>query len=155
MFVQALDIFNAAIVSPIYYVMFTTLTITASAIMFKVTTARSFSWISISSLPTFTPNKLLLFYQDWSGQDSSSIISEVCGFITVLTGTIILHITREEEPSTGILHMCVCVCVYYIVKGGRISLNFMKKQKQKTCMIEEIWLTCCSRNHDLVRRRSI
>lgn len=34
---QALDTFNAAIVSPIYYVMFTTLTITASAIMFKVT----------------------------------------------------------------------------------------------------------------------
>ena len=33
---QALDTFNAAIVSPIYYVMFTTLTIAASAIMFKV-----------------------------------------------------------------------------------------------------------------------
>lgn len=33
---QALDTFNAAIVSPIYYVMFTTLTIVASAIMFKV-----------------------------------------------------------------------------------------------------------------------
>lgn len=35
-FVQALDTFNAAIVSPVYYVMFTTLTIIASAIMFKV-----------------------------------------------------------------------------------------------------------------------
>ncbi|GAB2225230.1 hypothetical protein Droror1_Dr00006021 [Drosera rotundifolia] len=34
---QALDTFNAAVVSPIYYVMFTTLTIVASAIMFKVT----------------------------------------------------------------------------------------------------------------------
>lgn len=33
---QALDTFNAAIVSPVYYVMFTTLTIIASAIMFKV-----------------------------------------------------------------------------------------------------------------------
>ncbi|XP_073121696.1 probable magnesium transporter NIPA6 [Henckelia pumila] len=32
---KALDTFNAAIVSPIYYVMFTTLTIIASAIMFK------------------------------------------------------------------------------------------------------------------------
>ncbi|KAL8060235.1 hypothetical protein ABFX02_02G011700 [Erythranthe guttata] len=68
---KALDTFNAAIVSPIYYVMFTTLTITASAIMFK----------------------------DWSGQNVSSVISELCGFITVLTGTIILHMTREEEPS--------------------------------------------------------
>ncbi|XP_022855651.1 probable magnesium transporter NIPA6 isoform X2 [Olea europaea var. sylvestris] len=69
---KALDTFNAAIVSPIYYVMFTTLTIIASAIMFK----------------------------DWSGQDMNSIISEICGFITVLSGTIILHVTREEEPTT-------------------------------------------------------
>jgi hypothetical protein len=33
---QALDTFNTAVVSPIYYVMFTTLTIVASSIMFKV-----------------------------------------------------------------------------------------------------------------------
>ncbi|KAL9244874.1 hypothetical protein vseg_018592 [Gypsophila vaccaria] len=71
---KALDTFNAAIVSPIYYVMFTTLTIAASAIMFK----------------------------DWSGQDASSIASEICGFITVLSGTIILHSTREQEqPSSS------------------------------------------------------
>uniref|UniRef100_A0A7N0TI42 Probable magnesium transporter n=1 Tax=Kalanchoe fedtschenkoi TaxID=63787 RepID=A0A7N0TI42_KALFE len=34
---KALDTFNTAVVSPIYYVMFTTLTILASVIMFKVT----------------------------------------------------------------------------------------------------------------------
>ncbi|TKY67693.1 magnesium transporter NIPA6 [Spatholobus suberectus] len=68
---RALDTFNAAIVSPVYYVMFTTLTIIASAIMFK----------------------------DWSGQDVSSVASEICGFITVLSGTIILHMTREQEES--------------------------------------------------------
>ncbi|KDP27578.1 hypothetical protein JCGZ_19583 [Jatropha curcas] len=67
---KALDTFNAAVVSPVYYVMFTTLTIIASAIMFK----------------------------DWSGQDVSSITSELCGFITVISGTIILHATREQEP---------------------------------------------------------
>ena len=33
---QALDTFDTAVVSPIYYAMFTTLTILASAIMFKV-----------------------------------------------------------------------------------------------------------------------
>ncbi|XP_057966609.1 probable magnesium transporter NIPA6 isoform X1 [Malania oleifera] len=70
---KALDTFNTAIVSPIYYVMFTTLTIIASAIMFK----------------------------DWAGQDVSSIASEVCGFITVLSGTIILHGTREQEPAAA------------------------------------------------------
>ncbi|CAH8273754.1 unnamed protein product [Arabidopsis lyrata] len=69
---KALDTFNAAIVSPIYYVMFTTLTIVASAIMFK----------------------------DWNGQNTDSIASEICGFITVLTGTVILHATREEEQAS-------------------------------------------------------
>ncbi|XP_074275647.1 putative magnesium transporter NIPA6 isoform X3 [Silene latifolia] len=68
----ALDTFNAAIVSPIYYVMFTTLTIAASAIMFK----------------------------DWSGQDASSIASEISGFVTVLGGTVILHSTREQEQAS-------------------------------------------------------
>ncbi len=33
---RALDMFNTAIVSPIYYVMFTLFTITASLILFKV-----------------------------------------------------------------------------------------------------------------------
>ncbi|XWS55059.1 hypothetical protein CRYUN_Cryun10bG0142600 [Craigia yunnanensis] len=69
---KALDTFNAAIVSPVYYVMFTTLTIIASVIMFK----------------------------DWSGQNVSNIASEICGFITVLSGTIILHATREHEPPS-------------------------------------------------------
>ncbi|CAK7329540.1 unnamed protein product [Dovyalis caffra] len=71
---RALDTFNAAIVSPVYYVMFTTLTIIASAIMFK----------------------------DWSGQNVSSIASELCGFITVVSGTVILHATREHEPAPPI-----------------------------------------------------
>ncbi|URE27290.1 hypothetical protein MUK42_12938 [Musa troglodytarum] len=72
---QALDTFNTAIVSPIYYVMFTSLTIIASAIMFK----------------------------DWSGQNISSIGSELCGFITVISGTVLLHTTREQEmaPATA------------------------------------------------------
>ncbi|KAA3482276.1 putative magnesium transporter NIPA6 isoform X2 [Gossypium australe] len=67
---KALDTFNATLVSPVYYVMFTTFTIIASVIMFK----------------------------DWSGQNAGSIASEICGFITVLSGTIILHVTREQEP---------------------------------------------------------
>ncbi|KAI4297726.1 hypothetical protein L6164_037601 [Bauhinia variegata] len=69
--ILALDTFNAAIVSPVYYVMFTTLTIIASAIMFE----------------------------DWSGQDMRSIASEICGFITVLSGTTLLHATRDQEQA--------------------------------------------------------
>lgn len=75
---KALDTFNTTIVSPIYYVMFTTLTIVASVIMFK----------------------------DWSGQDATQIASEISGFITVLSGTIILHATREQEQpnASGTVH---------------------------------------------------
>ncbi|PNY10029.1 magnesium transporter NIPA2-like protein [Trifolium pratense] len=68
---KALDTFNTAIVSPIYYVMFTTLTILASVIMFK----------------------------DWDGQSFSTIMSEICGFIVVLSGTIMLHLTKDFERS--------------------------------------------------------
>lgn len=42
---------------------------------------------------------LIIYFQDWSGQDVTSITSEICGFITVLSGTIILHMTREQEES--------------------------------------------------------
>ncbi|KAK3011048.1 hypothetical protein RJ639_012278 [Escallonia herrerae] len=70
---EALDTFNTAVVSPIYYVMFTTLTILASVIMFK----------------------------DWDGQSVGSIISEICGFVVVLSGTILLHVTKDFERSSS------------------------------------------------------
>ncbi|CAA0818470.1 Probable magnesium transporter NIPA6 [Striga hermonthica] len=70
---KALDTFNTAVVSPIYYAMFTSLTILASAIMFK----------------------------DWSGQSVSSIVSVLCGFVTVLAGTVVLHITRDPEKQSS------------------------------------------------------
>ncbi|KAI5673740.1 hypothetical protein M9H77_14104 [Catharanthus roseus] len=70
---QALDTFNTAIVSPIYYVMFTSLTIIASIIMFK----------------------------DWDGQSAGSIVSEICGFVVVLSGTILLHWTKDLERSSS------------------------------------------------------
>lgn len=64
---KALDTFNTAVVSPIYYVMFTSLTILASVIMFK----------------------------DWNGQDPTQIITELCGFVTILSGTFLLHKTKD------------------------------------------------------------
>ncbi|RDY00721.1 putative magnesium transporter NIPA6, partial [Mucuna pruriens] len=70
---MALDTFNTALVSPIYYALFTSFTILASAIMFK----------------------------DYSGQSVSSIASELCGFITVLSGTTVLHSTREPDPPVN------------------------------------------------------
>ncbi|KAI4369290.1 hypothetical protein MLD38_017748 [Melastoma candidum] len=64
---MALDTFNTAVVSPIYYAMFTAFTIFASAIMFKV------------KVP-------------------AALHQELCGFLTILSGTAVLHSTREPDP---------------------------------------------------------
>ncbi|XP_048130490.1 probable magnesium transporter NIPA2 [Rhodamnia argentea] len=64
---KALDTFNTAVISPVYYVMFTTFTILASMIMFK----------------------------DWDSQNASQIVTELCGFITILSGTFLLHKTKD------------------------------------------------------------
>ncbi|KAJ3707735.1 hypothetical protein LUZ61_011440 [Rhynchospora tenuis] len=94
---KALDTFNTAMVSPIYYAMFTTLTILASAIMFK----------------------------DWSGQSASSIASEICGFITVLSGTTVLHSTRDPEPASAAdLYTPLSPKIYWhIQENGEVSVN--------------------------------
>ncbi|KAK9713752.1 hypothetical protein RND81_06G049400 [Saponaria officinalis] len=71
---KALDTFNTAVVSPIYYVMFTSFTIVASVIMFK----------------------------DWAGQNGTQIVTEMCGFVTILAGTFLLHKTKDMTDSTSI-----------------------------------------------------
>lgn len=72
---KALDTFNTAVISPVYYVMFTTFTILASMIMFK----------------------------DWDSQNASQIVTELCGFVTILSGTFLLHKTKDmgNEKSTN------------------------------------------------------
>ncbi|KAJ0972087.1 hypothetical protein J5N97_020046 [Dioscorea zingiberensis] len=75
---KALDTFNTAVVSPIYYVMFTSLTILASVIMFK----------------------------DWDRQNPTQIVTEMCGFVTILSGTFLLHRTKDMvEGSTQSLSL--------------------------------------------------
>ncbi|KAK9991430.1 hypothetical protein SO802_026415 [Lithocarpus litseifolius] len=69
---KALDTFNTAVVSPVYYVMFTSLTILASMIMFK----------------------------DWDSQNASQIATELCGFVTILSGTFLLHKTKDMGNIT-------------------------------------------------------
>ncbi|KAJ7980519.1 Protein of unknown function (DUF803) [Quillaja saponaria] len=64
---KALDTFNTAVVSPVYFVMFTSLTILASMIMFK----------------------------DWDSQNASQIATQLCGFVTILSGTFLLHRTQD------------------------------------------------------------
>ena len=64
---KALDLFNTAIVTPIYYVMFTTLTIAASMIMFK------------------------------EKQETAAVLTELSGFVTIVCGTFLLHATKDLD----------------------------------------------------------
>ncbi|KAK3252500.1 hypothetical protein CYMTET_38202 [Cymbomonas tetramitiformis] len=70
---KALDVFNTAIVSPIYYVLFTCATIVASGILFK----------------------------DFQNQKWAEVLSEVCGFITILAGVFLLHATKDDCSSSS------------------------------------------------------
>ncbi|GMN62878.1 hypothetical protein TIFTF001_031953 [Ficus carica] len=69
---KALDTFNTAVISPVYYVMFTTFTILASMIMFK----------------------------DWDSQNGAQIVTQLCGFVTILSGTFLLHKTKDMGNAT-------------------------------------------------------
>jgi len=82
---KALDGFNTAVVSPIYYVFFTSFTIIASTIMFK----------------------------DWVTQTGAQLTLELTGFITILCGTALLHLTKDYDGGNlytryALAPMCRC-----------------------------------------------
>uniref|UniRef100_A0ACB8EIR4 Magnesium transporter NIPA4 n=1 Tax=Sphaerodactylus townsendi TaxID=933632 RepID=A0ACB8EIR4_9SAUR len=64
---KALDIFNTSMVFPIYYVLFTTIVITTSVILFK-------EWVTMSV---------------------TDIIGTVCGFLTIILGVFLLHVFKD------------------------------------------------------------
>ncbi|GLU06782.1 hypothetical protein SLE2022_237790 [Rubroshorea leprosula] len=64
---KVLDTFNTAVIYPIYHAIFTALTILASVIMFK----------------------------DWDRQNPTQIFTEICGFVTILSGIFPFHKTKE------------------------------------------------------------
>ena len=70
---KALDVFNTAVVTPIYYVMFTTLTLTASSIMFR----------------------------DYLDQGAKEVAGQICGFVTILAGVFTLHVTKDHGEGTS------------------------------------------------------
>ncbi|ETE64762.1 Cytoplasmic FMR1-interacting protein 2, partial [Ophiophagus hannah] len=68
---KALDIFNTSMVFPIYYVLFTTVVITTSVILFK-------EWVTMSVI---------------------DIIGTVCGFLTIILGVFLLHAFKDMDVS--------------------------------------------------------
>lgn len=72
---RALDLFNTAVVSPIYYVLFTTLTVLAEAIM----------------------------YDELGGLGGVQKLSELSGFTTVFVGVFLLHASSTPESVEKLL----------------------------------------------------
>lgn len=68
---KALDIFNTSMVFPIYYVLFTTIVITTSIILFK-------EWVAMSIV---------------------NIVGTVCGFLTIILGVFLLHAFKDMDVS--------------------------------------------------------
>ena len=64
---KSLDLFNTSLVTPIYYVMFTTLTLAASAILFH----------------------------EWQQLTHGDIIGALCGFLTIICGVFLLHAFKD------------------------------------------------------------
>ncbi|CAI0376901.1 unnamed protein product [Linum tenue] len=82
----------------------------------QITYPQTWFFLMVAGICVIT--QLNYLNKDWAGQDASSIASEICGFITVLSGTIILHSTRDQEPhpsSRGKTSWLVAVLLFLIV----------------------------------------
>ncbi|KAF3825223.1 hypothetical protein GH733_005857, partial [Mirounga leonina] len=66
---KALDTFNTSLVTPIYYVLFTSMVVTCSAILF----------------------------QEWYGMKAGDIIGTLSGFFTVINGIFLLHAFKHTD----------------------------------------------------------
>ncbi|XP_073464581.1 magnesium transporter NIPA3 [Aquarana catesbeiana] len=66
---KALDIFNTSIVTPIYYVFFTTMVVTCSVILFK----------------------------EWNSMDIGDMMGTLSGFLTIIIGIFLLHAFKNTN----------------------------------------------------------
>ncbi|XP_076993643.1 magnesium transporter NIPA4 [Tamandua tetradactyla] len=68
---RALDIFNASLVFPIYYVFFTTVVVTSAIVLFK----------------------------EWHSMSAVDIVGTLAGFVTIILGVFMLHAFKDLDIS--------------------------------------------------------
>ncbi|CAL8345699.1 magnesium transporter NIPA2 isoform X2 [Gadus morhua] len=76
---KALDIFNTSLVTPIYYVFFTTSVLTCSAILFK----------------------------EWEHMGAADVIGTLSGFLTIIVGIFLLHAFKDVNVSLSALAVAI------------------------------------------------
>jgi len=90
---KALDTFNTAMVSSVYYVLFTVCTITASMIMYK-------DWKNQTVTNVDAACFMALSCKIKSGlAQISSIWNQTLGFVVIVFGVYALNATKESEPG--------------------------------------------------------
>eukprot|EP00045_Choanoeca_perplexa_P006873 m.59932 g.59932 ORF g.59932 m.59932 type:complete len:396 (+) comp13829_c0_seq2:162-1349(+) len=108
---MALDTFNTALVTPIYYVIFTTATIAASAILFRGWSGQDCQSVGHPDVysgptppqaqgrredPTTTMATTTADVVCSGGYSGSALLTCLCGFLTICSGVYLLHVSREE-----------------------------------------------------------
>ncbi|XP_077439375.1 magnesium transporter NIPA2 isoform X1 [Vanacampus margaritifer] len=78
---KALDIFNTSLVTPIYYVFFTTSVLTCSAALFK----------------------------EWRHMGAADIIGTLAGFLTIVVGIFLLHAFKDVSVSFSLATLAAAV----------------------------------------------
>ncbi|XP_077573609.1 magnesium transporter NIPA2 isoform X1 [Stigmatopora nigra] len=76
---KSLDIFNTSLVTPIYYVFFTTSVLTCSAVLFK----------------------------EWRRMDAADVIGTLAGFLTIVAGIFLLHAFKDVTVTWASLAAAV------------------------------------------------
>ncbi|KAK3443616.1 probable magnesium transporter NIPA3 isoform X2 [Eucalyptus grandis] len=59
------------------------------------------TWFFMLVVATCVVTQMNYLNKDWDGQSGGDIISDICGFIVVLSGTILLHTTKDFERSSS------------------------------------------------------
>ncbi|XP_073105324.1 probable magnesium transporter NIPA6 isoform X1 [Elaeis guineensis] len=77
------------------------------------------TWVFTMVAITCIIIQLIYLNKDWSGQSASKIASEICGIITVLSGTTVLHSTREPDPpSSADLYTPLPPKIFWHIQGN-------------------------------------
>lgn len=105
---RALDIFNTSIVTPIYYVFFTTSVLTCSAILFK----------------------------EWQDMPADDVIGTLSGFLTIIVGIFLLH--AFKDVSFSLASLPVSLRKEERAVNGSLSSSYeaLREQESPTCGME-------------------
>ena len=121
---KALDVFNTSVVTPIYYVMFTTCTIIASAILYK----------------------------EWAELNAKDSLGLICGFLTIICGVFLLHAFKDIKFSIRDLYGSVSSSSANGVADGEVRVlmsNVMGDGDDDVIDSDEVYLSE-SNNHNNV-----